>query len=59
MELIKMLGAVILLWAAMFALLYGILERSAFWISIAIYCKISSSLAAYELGWLKPKESSK
>lgn len=54
MELLKMFSTVLMLWMGIFALMYGIIHQSTFYVSVAIYCKLSSSIAAYELGWLKP-----
>jgi len=57
METIKMLSAVLMLYMGITALVYGIMNQSTFYVCVAIYCKLSSSIAAYELGWLKPKEN--
>ena len=48
------LAAVVFLWVSVTAFVYGCIEQSTFWIAIAIYCKLSSYITAYELGWLKP-----
>lgn len=54
MQLLSAFAACMFQWAAIFALLYGIMEHSTFWVAIAIYCKIVSCVEAYRLGWLKP-----
>lgn len=56
MEIIKTfeaLVAVVFLWVSVNAFVYGCIEQSTFWIAIAIYiyCKLSSYITAYELGW--------